>query len=384
MRKIIFLYPNFFFIGAQRGAAATIRQIDRSQFSIVVAVIDPSGDMSSEIPSDVPIVTFSDDSLFCKIPFFKIFYWPFLLKKILKEENPEFIVSICPQTNFTCVLYRLFFKKDNFIFIGEEHQHLSNALKNDPNDFKIPWRILYFFSLSRYNTLDAIRCVSLSASNDFISNWGVSPSRAKLLYPAFDLERINLRAHNKKKNNVIPVICSVGRLTSQKNFELLIRSFSIVRRATPAKLVVAGTGPEMSSLQQLINDLGLVKDVRLLGFVEYAEEVIASSDIFVMTSIWEGFPATLIEAMVLKTPVVSVNCESGPAEIIQSGVNGVIVADWSPESISGAILELIKNPHMRYELAENASESISKFSLERSVLKFQKLLLSLEKKESIL
>lgn len=376
MKKIAFLFPNFFFIGAQRAAASTIRQLDRTKFDPCVFVVDHSGSMQNEIPDNVQVHMIQSGGFFSKIPFLRIFTWPFHLERLLAKTPADVIISICPQTNFTLVLHRLFFGKGP-ILIGEEHQHLSNAIKNDLRDFRYPWKLLYYFSLKNYNRLDRLRCVSKSAASDFEKVWGVSHDKISTIYPAFDLERIRQRSHGKTRNNPVPVVCSIGRLTSQKDFSLLIRAFAIARRSVPAKLQIGGVGTEMESLQALVKHLQLDEDVSLLGFVEYAEEVIAASNLFVMTSVWEGFPATLVEAMVLGTAVLSVDCESGPAELIQNEVNGLLVKERTPEAIAAAMVVLLTNPELSMQLSANASFSVQKFSLKNTVSELEKLILSL-------
>lgn len=377
MKNVAFIFPNFFFIGAQRAAASTIRKLDRSVFRPIVFVVEPSGNMQDEIPADVEVHTLPLDGLLSRIPFFRIFAWPFQLKKLLAHVPVDCIVSICPQTNFTLVLFKQFFGKSP-IFIGEEHQHLSNSIKNDPGDFKYPWKFLYYFSLKNYHRLDKIRCVSRAAATDFEVVWGVPKNKIKTIYPAFDLDRIQQRAHGKQPDNTVPVVCSVGRLTSQKDFSLLIRAFAIARQSINVRLRIAGTGPELESLLALIKQLRLEQDIELLGFVEYAEEVIASSDLFVMTSVWEGFPATLVEAMVLGTPVLSVDCESGPAELINHGVNGYLVRRRTPEAIAAAMLTLLTQPETRKRFSAAAKVSVQNFSLQTTVSELETLILSFQ------
>lgn len=372
--KVAFLLPNFFFIGAQRAAASALREIDRSKISPFVFVIDPVGSMRDELPPDIEVCKLPKGGVFSMIPFFRIFTWPFRLRNLVDQHSIDCVVSICPQTNFTLVLYKIFFNSAPKM-IGEEHQHLSNALKNDPNDFKFPWKFLYYFSLKKYYLLDKLRCVSHSAALDFERVWSVPKSTIATVYPAFDLERIKKRSHGVVANNAIPVICSVGRLTSQKDFSLLIRAFSIVRKVMPARLRIAGTGPEQEMLIRLIHQLKLQRDVELLGFIEYAEELIAESDLFVMTSIWEGFPATLVEAMVLETPVVSVNCESGPAELIQDGINGALVEVRSPGMIAERIIFLLQNPEIRAAYSSAAKKTVQQYSLKASVSALEQLIL---------
>lgn len=377
MIDICYLFPDFFFIGAQRAAAASIRKLKSKGWNIAVIVINKSGGIRNELPSGVQCIDLPSIPVLSSIPLIRIFAWPFALRNLFKKEKPRYCVSICPQTNFVMVLYRIFFGRD-VVFIGEEHQHLSNAIKNDPSDFKRPWKFLYYCSLRNYYRLDALRCVSKAAAEDFILQWKVPVSKVKTIYPAFDLERIKARSHDVRRDNRVPVICSIGRLTTQKDFALLIRAFYFVRRQCDAVLKIGGTGPEKAALESLANELGLKEDISFLGFVEYAEEVIASSDLFVMTSIWEGFPATLVESMVLGTPVVSVNCESGPAELIEDGISGVLVDNRDPEAIGDAIIRMIKEPQVRRAMSLKAQESVKRFSLDRTVTDLEDLLLSIQ------
>ncbi len=374
--QIYYLFPNFFFIGAQRAAAATIRELVSRGWSISVVVFNNTGDMQNELPEGVDVIKLPLIPILSSIPLIRIFGWPLALRKLFKHKRPKYCISICPQTNFTMVLYRMLFGRD-VIFFGEEHQHLTNAINNDPDDFKGFWKYLYQFSLKNYHRLDVLRCVSVASTDDFVRNWRIPANMVRTIYPAFDLDRIRSRSHGVSRNNPVPVICSVGRLTSQKDFSLLICAFAHIAHRTPAVLKIAGTGPEQGALTKLINELDLQARVTLLGFVEYAEELVASSDVFVMTSIWEGFPATLVESMVLGTPVVSVNCESGPAELIENGVTGLLVNNRDPAHIGQAIIDVLENPKLSKDMTAQAQERVKKFSLSATVTELETVLMSL-------
>lgn len=375
MRKIVYLFPDFFFIGAQRAAAATIRQLVRKGWDVVVIVINDYGEVRNELPEDITIVEFPKFRIFSSVPFVRIFLWPFALRKLLRKMDARYCISICPQTNFVMVLHRIFFKRE-YVFIAEEHQHLSAALQNDPEQYPSPWKYLYFFSLRNYYRLDGLRCVSRASSKDFIENWGIPSAMVRTIYPAIDLERIVTRSHGLISSNRKPVICSVGRLTTQKDFVLLIQAFSYVRKLCEAQLKIVGVGPEREKLANLVQELDLNDDVDLMGFVEFAEEVIATSDVFVLTSTWEGFPVTIAEAMVLNTAVVAVDCQSGPREMTRNGLTGLLVVDRTPEAVGEAILQLIKSPQERHALIENAHKYIKCFSLEATVDELESTFLS--------
>ena len=113
-RKIAFLLPDFFFIGAQRGAAATIRGLDLKKFEPSVFVVNPSIGMKSEIP-DYTQIKALPRTWISAIPVVRIFSWPFQLRKLLDSFPVDVIISISPQTNFILVLYTFLFKKNMYM-----------------------------------------------------------------------------------------------------------------------------------------------------------------------------------------------------------------------------------------------------------------------------
>ncbi len=374
--KVAYLFPNFFWIGAQRGAAAVLRSLDREKFEPMVFVIRKTEDMAGEIPSDAPVIELGAGSALAGWRGLRLLFWPFFLDAAIRRQRPDIVVGISPQCNFVLVAHRRLFGK-KCVFIAEEHQHLTTALKTEPQGFPAPWRWIYRWSLRGYNNLEALRTVSNAARDDFIANWGLLPQQVRAIHPAFDLERIRKNARGAAKEAGVPAVCSIGRLTDQKNFELLIRAFRLVRDEMPCRLLIGGKGPNEAALRSTVNELGLDQDVQLLGFVQNAEALVASSTLFAMSSVWEGFPATLVEAMALGVPVVSVNCLSGPAELIKDGVNGRLVLGNTPRDLADGILSVLRHPEQISAMGRNASERAEAFSPARQVGAQQKMFLQL-------
>jgi glycosyltransferase involved in cell wall biosynthesis len=153
-------------------------------------------------------------------------------------------------------------------------------------------------------------------------------------------------------------VLTVGRLAAQKNHELLIRAFALVRRKRAAKLIILGEGELRQRLQQLIAEEGLQNDVLLPGFVTNPWPYLGSADLFALSSNFEGYPLVLIEAMRSGLPVVSTDCESGPREILDGGRYGALVPMGDADALAEAILESLERPIARDTLVERA-ESLS-------------------------
>ena len=135
------------------------------------------------------------------------------------------------------------------------------------------------------------------------------------------------------------MILGVGRLTPQKDFPTLIRAFARVRRQRPARLVIVGEGrPEArAALMRLAAELGCAEDVSLPGFTHNPFCYMAHAGVFVLSSLHEGLPGVLIQALACGAPVVSTDCPSGPREILEGGRYGRLVALGDDAAMAEAI-----------------------------------------------
>jgi len=141
-----------------------------------------------------------------------------------------------------------------------------------------------------------------------------------------------------------PVVLGVGRLDPEKDFALLIEAFSILEKKRRVRLVVLGAGPERNALNSLIQELGISDSVELPGFVENPFSYMAGSAVLALTSWFEGLPNVLIEAMACGTPVVAVDCPSGPREILEGGRYGRLAPVGDAKALAHAIEETLDHP----------------------------------------
>ena len=139
-------------------------------------------------------------------------------------------------------------------------------------------------------------------------------------------------------------IIAVGRLTYQKNFDNLIKSFrNVFEIDSSARLVIIGDGEDFHLLNNLKKKLELDDSVKFLGYKRNPYKYIKNSDLFVMNSRWEGPGHVLIEAMGVGCPVITTDCDSGPADTIQNGEYGLLVKPDDCNQLSQAIIYALKN-----------------------------------------
>jgi glycosyltransferase involved in cell wall biosynthesis len=132
-------------------------------------------------------------------------------------------------------------------------------------------------------------------------------------------------------------------------------------------LTILGEGPLRGKLENLRDSLGLRGVVHFPGRVSDPYYVLKNAELFVLSSISEGFPNALCEAMAAGLPVISTKCPSGPEEIIQDQVNGFLVSVGSPQELSQRILQVLENRELRDSLGKNAELIVETFSLSRVI-----------------
>jgi glycosyltransferase involved in cell wall biosynthesis len=145
-----------------------------------------------------------------------------------------------------------------------------------------------------------------------------------------------------------PTIVAAGRLTRQKGFGMLIRAFARVSADHPDwRLRICGGGPLERKLQAQIHRRGLADVVTLTGPVEHLGDEMANASIFALSSRAEGFPLVLIEAMSRGLGVVAFDCPTGPRDVIEDHVNGILVPPRDTKALAAGLREMIEDPELR-------------------------------------
>lgn len=174
------------------------------------------------------------------------------------------------------------------------------------------------------------------------------------------------------------LLMAVGRLGEEKRFDRLLDAFASVSQAHPDwMLVILGEGRQRASLEDQITSLGLGERVRLPGAVGNVGEWYEAADIYSLTSRFEGFPNTLIEALAHGLPAVAVDCETGPREILRHEVDGLLVPQDDQKGLVEALDRIMGDPELRARLAERAVEAQGRFAVSSVAVRWEQLFNSL-------
>ena len=173
------------------------------------------------------------------------------------------------------------------------------------------------------------------------------------------------------------ILATAGRLSKQKGHDLLFESIQKLKKTgINFKLLIAGDGELRQEIMHNASEISLSDQVVFLGFLENIKPLLASSDIFLLPSRWEGFGYVLIEAMACRKPIVAFNTSSNP-EIVADGKTGFLVNDFDTGEFAEMIFQLINNAQLRKQLGENGRKLVEeRFTLERAVGKLVELIIS--------
>ena len=248
------------------------------------------------------------------------------------------------------------------IFISPRIKIVSRCMNTLSHKLKSNNILLKYFNKilikSAYNYSDLIISQSEGMKKDLVNNFRINKTNIKVINnPLNELIESNINRDINPKENYL--LC-IGRLEEQKNFNLVIEAFSKIKNRYPnLKLKIAGTGSLRKELIELSKKLEVSDRVEFLGFISGINLIncYRNARLTLLTSLFEGFPNCLIESIALGTPVVSVNCPSGPSEIIINNVNGILVKGYQVKDFSEAIIKgleinwdykTVRNTSVRY------------------------------------
>jgi glycosyltransferase involved in cell wall biosynthesis len=213
----------------------------------------------------------------------------------------------------------------------------------------------------------ADRLIFVSRANrDLAASLGLgSPERYALIRSGIDLSRFPARIASAGEIKAslgfppdAPMVVSVGNLKPQKNAPDFLRAASLVIDEVPgARFLFIGDGPMRASLEASARSPSLGGRVVFAGWRRDVPEILASADAFVLTSLWEGLPRSLVEAMRTGLPCACYATD-GVSDIVEDGVNGFVVPRGDSRALAGRVRRLLQDPGLRQRLGRAAAASI--------------------------
>lgn len=192
----------------------------------------------------------------------------------------------------------------------------------------------------------------------------VKKKRAILIHNGMLMPGLNQSNSLYPTKHKVFTIGSVGRLAEQKGYSYLLSAMPRVLESHPeTRLVLLGDGVLRSQLEEQSRQLGINNNILIAGMVDNVSEWLQEFDLFVSSSLWEGLPTVIMEAMTAGLPVIATDIP-GTREMISDGVNGRLIPSGDPTLLADAIIEMIDKPQMRQDFCKTSQVLVKRFSIE--------------------
>jgi glycosyltransferase involved in cell wall biosynthesis len=297
--------------GAERQISLLASQINFSKIILLENAID------YQITS-APIITInSKTKMHPALKFIQLFFSWHKLAQALKTEQT--ILSFMTRANLINLLAKFFFKHKAII---SERTQPSSAFQHGLK------KIQKFLIKKLYPKADLIITNSQGTKLDLIQNFAIPANKIQVISNMLDLTYIQQQAQESIPKEYLPifqrpVIINIGRQKTAKGQIHLIQAFQQTLKKQPNLnlLILGGSGEKETEIAELITKSNLTEHVFLLGDQQNPFKFLKKAQIFVLSSLWEGFPNVLIEAMACGLPVIAADCPSGPREILAPDTN---------------------------------------------------------------
>jgi glycosyltransferase involved in cell wall biosynthesis len=259
--------------------------------------------------------------------------------------------------------------------------HLALATFARPGVTTVGWEHLNHPTRSRNTELMAVLRAAVPRLDGFVvlTEADVRDWRRELPGLRADVEVIRNSVawpvRDRPANVHSRVVVTAGRLNPRKGILRMVRAFAPVARRHPDwQLHIYGTGPQKQEITELIHRLGLDSQVHLKGFTHDLPEVMANASLFAMTSMSEGFPMVLIEAMSTGTPLIAFDCPRGPGEIIRNGENGLLIPEGPVQPFTRGLERLVEDPDLRARMGAQALRDAEAYTVEKIAADWERFL----------
>lgn len=338
--------------GIQRFLFNFLKNIDYDKFEIVLVVIKKEGKYKNSFPPQVKIVEMNVRRIMFSLR---------PLVKLVKEHEPDVLISSANSINVISIAAARLSKTGTKVVIREAQHITKDSTK----------RHMKYLMKKIYPFADNIVVLSNKMRDELISILDINPKLVNVIPNSVDLEAIITKANqhitvNENKKTIV----SVGRLTYQKNFELLIRSVKKMPDLRNVEVLILGEGELHDELEELIRQSDLEDTVKLLGFQSNPYKYLKNADLFVLTSRYEGVSNAYLEALALSVPVVTTQGH----ELIENGKNGLIVKE-DEESISEALNEMISNRKYKDYCRDNMHLIQAKLDVKKMASSYENVIL---------
>jgi len=364
--KIAFVIASLVEGGSERVMTDIIRYLDKDRYEIHLILFEKIGPYLADVGDDVSIHDLRKKSRYSYV----MLVWR--LSRLLRRIRPVTSLSFEVYASSVVMLAKAL-ARCRFKFIMSIRENLSSAPA-----IKRFQRVFRFLAKNTFKHADIVLVPSEGVGRDLLKRGDFNQEKLRRIHNPIDITKID-RLKNEpldfpEIDDRTPFILAVGRLHRQKGYPYLLKAFSLIEKDIEEKLLIIGTGEEENQLRKLAEKLGIESHVLFGGFQKNPFKYMKHASLFVLSSLWEGLPNVLLEAMACGTAVIATDCPSGPSEIITSGKNGILVPTEDEQALAEAIRILLKDERLRTRYALEGRKRAEDFRMEIILQRYEDIL----------
>lgn len=289
------------------------------------------------------------------------------LAQKINQINPDILFTEAKYTNSIAYHAKKLSKNTHTKLIFREAVNRS-ACQDEDFLQKIKTSLHYNFGPAK------IICISNGVASDLIKHYGVKRKKIAVIHNPADLNFIRKKASGPISNQVFnkikgKKIITIGRLSPSKNQKLLLEAFGRIKEKN-VSLIILGSGELEAELKTYCKDRQ-IKNVYFLGNVPNPYQYLKACDLFVLSSIREGFGNVIVEAMATGVPVISTDCPSGPKEIIGDNKYGLLTPLNDINALSNAMTKMLNNPKLMHRYSALGKKRSQDFDINNIIKSYE-------------
>jgi glycosyltransferase involved in cell wall biosynthesis len=230
-----------------------------------------------------------------------------------------------------------------------------------------------------YKRVNCVVANSARMAEIISSDFSVDPAKIAVIPNGIDFSQIDRMKDEPVTDYVFDpgrkAIISVGRLAVEKNYPLLLYAFQRLKQEhADIDLLILGEGVQRNDLQQMCKILNITDNVHFMGFQANPYKYMKNSQAYVLSSNYEGFPNSLLEAMYVMGNVIATDCEVGPSQIITNNIDGILTKVGDVNELAAALEKMLYDQQFKQEIHRNSRSKIINFSHQKMVSDYRLLL----------
>lgn len=354
--KVLFFIPSLSGGGAERVFQTLISNVDREKFQPSLALGASLGRHLPALPGDVAVFDAKSPNMRSAMP---------KLVGHIRREEPDIVFSTLGYVNMLVMLAKPFLPRGTAL-IAREASIPSRALAQSPYP-----RLLHFMYKALYRRFDAVVCQSGEMLREMLEFYNVSRDKAVLIKNPVDTATVRQFAESAPPDfpqGALRIV-TAGRLAKVKGFNLLLQALARLDKGS-FHATILGEGPERENLIAQTHALGLSDSVHWHGYTENPYAFMARADVYVLSSLFEGFPNAVLEAGAVGTPTVAFHCLEDLRDIIVEGVTGFLVTPKDPEALAEGIRRAAAHTWNRADIMQSIE---SRYGVEKIKAAYEQL-----------